>query len=193
MKRMMKKKAGKGIVVVLVAAVFLVVGTVSSAIGAPPWSHERDQRGGSHRQRHQRTILGIWKDQQVVEQLGFTQEQVQQLRDAYYTAREKRLKMKSQLDQLRLEMDKALSSEVSDAKSVRQLAQKAADVEGKLYVQKIEERMEIKTILTAEQIQKLKLNTRYKRRGGGLRGEKRSYGKRHWADRSGFGDCNRTW
>lgn len=197
MKIKMSKKTGISVLVALVAAVFLAVSIVPSAISAPPDDGSRGPWGsGKFKQRHHRANLGIWRSQQAVEQLGLTEEQVQQLRDADFTSREKRLTLKTELDQLRLQMDKAFSQEPSNKKSVLQLAEKAAELQGELFVQKTEDRLNLETILNADQIQKLEANSSYQRRGG-IGSGRRSYGRHHWGggyggyDGYGDRDCPR--
>ncbi len=191
MKIRMNKRTGIAVTMLLVAAVFLAVSIVPSAIGAPPEDIERGKWGGKYGQRHHRTALGIWQSQQTIDRLALTEEQVQQLREADFTSREKRLALKTDLDKLRLQMDKAFSQDASDKKAVRQLAEKVADVQGKMFVQKTEDRLNLETILTSDQIEKLKLDSRYQRRGGYGSG-KRSYGRYHrgggYGQGGGYGD-----
>ncbi len=192
MKTRMNQKTGTGIIVLLVATVFLTVSIVPSAMGAPPWDGSRGQRGGDKRgQRQDRAILGIWNSHQAIERLGLSEDQVQQLRDADFASREKRLALKTELDKLRLQMDKAFAQDGADQKTVRQLAQKVADTQGKMFVQKTEDRLSLESILTADQVQKMERDTRYQRRGGPGSGG-RSYGKNRrgggYGQYGGYGD-----
>ena len=191
MKTQSNNKVGIGVAVVLVAAIFLAVGIVPSAIGAPPDEGARGQWGGKYGQRQQRGALGIWKSQQAINQLGLTEEQVQQLRDADYASREKRLALETELDKLRLQMDKAFSQDASDKKTVRQLAEKVADVRGKMFLQKTEDRLDLEAILTSDQVRKLEQDSRYQRRGGYGSGG-RSYGGHRrgggYGQYGGYGD-----
>jgi Spy/CpxP family protein refolding chaperone len=166
-----RQKAVTGIVVVLVAASFLVVGFAPSMVGAAPRSGAKEFRSGKHWKRHHAPAFGIWKDQQMITQLEISEAQVQQLRDADFTSREKHLALKTQLDQLQLQMEKAFSLEAPDKKAILQLAEKVAGIKGKMFVQKIEARLDLRSILTSEQIKKLELKTwRRHQRGGSASG-----------------------
>lgn len=102
----------------------------------------------------------------MIRNLELTKEQIQQLRDADFAHREKHLALRSELDKLRLQMEMAFSNPVVDQKVILQLAQKTADVNGKMFVQKIEARLGLDSVLSADQIQKLKqLPMSQKRRG----------------------------
>ena len=107
--------------------------------------------------RH-RPALGIWRDPQMVQKLELTAEQVKQVRNADFTFREKRLGLKAQLDSLQLQMDKAFTDDVIDDTAVLSLAEKISGVKRKLFIQKIEARLEVGKLLNADQINKLELH-----------------------------------
>jgi Spy/CpxP family protein refolding chaperone len=106
--------------------------------------------------RHHMSPLGIWQNPKMIEELGLTEKQVQELREADFIHREKRLQLKSKLNGLRLEMEKLFSVESVNKTEVLQLAQKISDQKGKLFVRKIESRLAVRKLLTAEQLEKLK-------------------------------------
>jgi Spy/CpxP family protein refolding chaperone len=106
--------------------------------------------------RHHMSPLGIWRNPKIVEKLGLTDEQVKALREADFARREKHLKLKSQLDGLHLQLEKLFSADTLDEPEVLKLAQKIADLKGKLFIQKIESRLEVGKLLTADQLKKLK-------------------------------------
>jgi Spy/CpxP family protein refolding chaperone len=178
-------------IVMLVVAVCLAIIIIPYAVGASPWSEEREKRGGMPDKGRHRQPLGFWQDQQAIEQLELTDEQVQQLQDADYTSREKHLEVKTRLDQLRLQMEKAFSSEARDKKAIRQLAKEMAGVDGQLFVQKIEDRLSLDSILTSDQIRKLERTRMYRKRGGRARGM-RPDPHAEFAGRPGDCDCRRT-
>jgi Spy/CpxP family protein refolding chaperone len=167
MKIKLTPKAARGIVVALAAVSLLVMGIGPSVAGASPKSGAREYRSGKPWKRHHPPALCIWKDQQAITQLEITEEQVQQLREADFAAREKRLALKTQLSRLRLQLDKAFSQETPDKKAIRQLAEKVAGIKGQMFVQKTEERLDLGSILTTEQIKQLASKTRHGHRRGG--------------------------
>lgn len=162
------KKVGTGTLVLMIAAVFLAMAIAPSWAGASPWADARHAMG-MHKKNHPRSILGIWQDQNMVQDLGLTQVQTQQLRDADFKHREKHLALKTQFDQLGLQMDMAFSNSVVDQKAVRQLSQKVADIKGKMFVRKIEERLAFETLLSPDQIQKFKSHRLEQKRKGSKR------------------------
>jgi Spy/CpxP family protein refolding chaperone len=106
--------------------------------------------------RHHGSPLGIWQNPKMVQKLGLTDEQVKGLREADFAHREKRLKLKSQIDGLHLEMEKLFSADSVDQAKVLQVAQKISELKGKLFVRKIESRLALGKLLTADQLKKLK-------------------------------------
>ncbi len=93
----------------------------------------------------------IWQDPKVIEELELTSAQIKALKDADFAFREKRLEQKAQCDLLQLKLEKALSEDQAEEKSVRKMAQNLADLKGKVFVQDIMFRLEIDKILTSEQ------------------------------------------
>ena len=147
----LSKTFGTGVMVLLITACFIpgIAGAFASGDG-------KYDKGFDRKERH-RPALGIWRDPQMVQKLGLAAEQVKQLRDADFTFRERRLGLKALLDSLRLQMDKAFTDDVIDDTAVLSLAQKIADVKGKMFIQKIEARLAVGKLLNADQINKLKL------------------------------------
>ena len=101
--------------------------------------------------------LGIWRNAKLVQDLELTDEQVQALREADFAHREKRLQLNSKLNGLHLELEKLFSADPVNASDILQLAQKISDLKSKRFVQKIESRLAVGKLLTAEQLKKLKI------------------------------------
>lgn len=108
----------------------------------------------------------------MVQKLELTEKQVKQLRDADFTFREKRLKLKAQLDTFRLQMDKAFSDDIVNNAAVLQLAKKISDIKGKIFIQDIESRLAVGKLLNADQIRKLKLYDMHPKKQGSGHGKK---------------------
>ena len=106
--------------------------------------------------RHHVSPLGIWRNPKMIQELGLTDEQVKGLREADFANREKRLQLKYKVDGLHLEMEKLFSADPVNEAKVLQLAQKISDQKGKLFVRKIESRLAVGKLLTADQLKKLK-------------------------------------
>ena len=160
------KKFGTGVVVLLITVCFIPA--FAGAITPGDGKHDR----GLDRKGRHRNVLGMWRNPLMVQELGLTAEQVKKVRDADFAFREKGLPLKAQLDSLRLQMEKAITEDVVDDKTVLSLAEKISGVKGKLFIQKIEARLAGKKILTADQINKLRLNDMQKKKQGRKRGKK---------------------
>ena len=154
------KKIGTGIMAFLLTICFIPA--ISGAFAPGDGRHSSEFHRGGHRGPG----LGIWRDLQMVQKLGLTEDQVKQIRDADFSFRERHLVLKAQLDGLRLQMDKAFSQDVVDDTVVLKIAQTISDVEGKLFVGKIETLLTLGKILNADQIKKLKLYDMHQEKKG---------------------------
>ncbi len=106
--------------------------------------------------RHGRMFpFGIWNNTKLCQELGLTDSQIEGLKNADFTFREKQLQLHSQLDTLKLQMDKSFSAATVDEAAVRKTAQAISEIKGKLYMLKIDSRLELRKLLNAEQLQKL--------------------------------------
>jgi Spy/CpxP family protein refolding chaperone len=105
---------------------------------------------------HHPPPLGLWRNPQLVKDLGLTDEQTKQVREADFSFREKHLVLKYQRDGLRLKMDQAFSADAVDNAAVRELAQKMANIQGQMLVQGVEARLTLGEILNADQLDQLK-------------------------------------
>jgi len=125
--------------------------------------------------RHHMSPLGIWRNPKMIQELGLTDEQVKGLREADFAHREKRLQLKSKLDGLHLEMEKLFSADPVNEAKVLQLAQKISDLKGKLFVRKIESRLAVGKLLTADQLKKLEVFDLYHHAKQGKKHGKRKH------------------
>ena len=161
----LRKKLGTRFMVLLITASFITLCAIPTMAGMPapaePW-----QERGMDRHKHHQPALGIWREPQIVQKLELSEKQVNQLRDADFTSREKQLELKAQLDRFRLQMDKAFSVDSVDDEAVRQLAEKIAGVKGDLFVQDVESRLTVGKILSADQMDKLKLDRMDRKKKG---------------------------
>jgi Spy/CpxP family protein refolding chaperone len=107
--------------------------------------------------KHHMSPLGIWQNPKMVQELGLTDKQIQGLKKADFAHRGKCLELKSKLDALHLELEKLFADESVDEAKVLQVTQKISDLKGKLLVQRIESRLAVSKLLTADQVGKLKM------------------------------------
>ena len=150
MKSHVVQKIGAGIILLLVTVSF-----IPSLAGA--FDHEDGRQGKwPGRKGHHLSILGIWRNPQLMETLELSADQVKQIRKADFDYREENLRIQAPLDGLHLKMDKALSVDTVDETAVIALAEKIADIKGQLFVQKIEARLTVEKLLSAEQVKELK-------------------------------------
>jgi len=164
------KKISTGVMALLITVCFIPAMAGASAPG------EGRQYRGFDMKGHHRPALGIWRNPQMIQKLELTENQVKQIKDTDFTFREKRLELKSQLDGLRLKMEKAFSDETVVESDVLELAQKISDVKAKLFIQDIESRLALGKVLNADQIKKLKLYDMHQKRKGPRHGEKPIFG-----------------
>lgn len=164
----LRQKFFTGAMVVLVT-VFFIPAFAGAFTPGNCTSHK-----GFGMKRHHVSPLGIWQNPKMVQELGLTDEQVKGLREADFAHREKHLKLKSQLDGLYLQLEKLFSAESVDEAKVLQLAQKISDLKGKLFVRKIESRLAVGKLLTADQLKKLKMfDLRHHAKHGKMHGKRK--------------------
>ncbi len=148
MKTQVNKTFKKSLILITIALLLpsLLLAKGHRRGGSDGWNGER----GSF-MHHQR----IWKNPELIDQVGLKENQVNALKEMDFEMREKRLKQKSELGTLRLAMEKAFSQQSPDQKEIRDLAQKVAELKGQGFIQRIESRLKVVEILTPEQFKKL--------------------------------------
>ena len=182
MKKLFSRKAGIGVMVLLITICF-----VPAMVGA--FAQGNGEKGqGVYGKRQHHSPLGIWRNPQMVEKLQLTDQQVNQLRDLDFAHREKQQAFKAQLDSLRLQMDKAFTDDSVDKATVRQTAEKMADIKGSMFVEKIDSRLALEELLTADQVDLLEQYKMNRKRTGMQQGRKQMKG-RQWAKGQ---DCPRV-
>ena len=136
---------------VLLVTVFVIPG-FAGAFTQGQCRHEK----GFGMKKHHMSPLGIWQNPKMVQELGLTDKQIQELKKADFAHREKCLELKSKLDVLHLELEKLFAAESVNEAKVLQVAQKISDLKGKRFVLRIESRLAVSKLLTADQVGKLK-------------------------------------
>ena len=137
---------------VLLVTVFVIPGFA----GAFTQGQCRPEKGFGMKKHHM-SPLGIWQHPKMVQKLELTDKQVKKLKEADFAHREKCLELKSKIDAFHLELEKLFADESVDEAKVLQVAQKISDLKGRLFVQRIESRLTVVKLLTADQVGKLKM------------------------------------
>jgi Spy/CpxP family protein refolding chaperone len=141
-------------------ALFLLIGiflvpAIASAFKGGPCKSER--RMGMHMQEMQWTSFRIWNNAKIVEELELTDEQIGKLKEADFAMKENHLELRSQLNRLDLEMEKAFSEGTVNDSKVLELANKMAEIRSKLLMDRVEARLKMTKILTEDQFKKLEI------------------------------------
>jgi Spy/CpxP family protein refolding chaperone len=139
-------------------AIFLLIGfflvpTVAFAFRGGPGKSERGM--GMHMKGMQGSSFCIWNNPQIVEDLELTDEQIDKLKEADFAMKENHLELRSQLNRLNLEMQKAFSEETVNDPEVLELANKMAEIRSKLFMDRVEARLKMTKILTDDQFKKM--------------------------------------
>ena len=154
MKRQKGKIIGKS-AIAIICAIFIIP-AMAMAFGQGNSGSGMGKGHGMNKHKRGGGQLEVWRNPEIVKELGLSDEQVKGLKEADFAAREKHLAVKAQLDKLRLDMDKAFAADKVDENAVRQLAERIADLKGKSYMQRIETRLTMGKLLSEAQHDKLK-------------------------------------
>ena len=119
MKTLSVKRNGTRLAIVLLIGIFLAPALASAGHGR----HGKGGEGygmGMGRGGGPWSVLSIWQKPDAVEELGLTGEQVARLKEADFASRERALDIRSRMEILELEMEKALSADVLNETQVRE-------------------------------------------------------------------------
>lgn len=111
---------------------------------------------GGKNGKHFSGFLSIWKNSQLTQELGLSDDQIDNLKNADFAAREKYQTLRADMDSLHLKMEQAFASDKVDEAAVRELSQKIAALKGKMIEQRVETRLIVQQLLTPEQRDKAK-------------------------------------
>ncbi|MBU0960998.1 MAG: periplasmic heavy metal sensor [Proteobacteria bacterium] len=137
---------------VLLVTIFLLPAAAGARMHGDGLSDSEAGKKGSAMSHY-----GIWRDAAMVTTLGLSNEQIQQIKEAEFSQRERGLALHGQLDMLRLQMDKAFASDTPDESSLLAVASQVADLQGQLFIERITARLAMEKLLSAEQREKLKM------------------------------------
>ncbi|MCU0614947.1 MAG: Spy/CpxP family protein refolding chaperone [Desulfobacterales bacterium] len=140
------------VAILLLIGIFLVP-AIASAFRNGDRNCEKGM--GMHGKGMQWESYHMWDNPKVVEELGLTDEQVGELKEADLAMKENHMELRSQLNELNLEMDIAFSEKTVDDSKVIELANKISEIRNQLFMDRVESRLKMTKILTAEQLEKL--------------------------------------
>ncbi|MBT3182411.1 MAG: periplasmic heavy metal sensor [Deltaproteobacteria bacterium] len=150
------KKLSIVVVVVLVALIF-------SADAFARGGERGEMGGGGHRGKW-------WKDAEVVKTLNLTEKQVEGINKISSDERRGQIKVRSDLEILRIDMDDAMEAKELDSGKVNKLIDKYASLKAQHAKGRMKSLLEIRKLLTQEQYLKLKA---MRPERGGKKGAKR--------------------
>ncbi len=105
--------------------------------------------------RPQNRILGVLKANQ--EDLGITDEQIEQIQDLVFSFKEKSLKMQNESSLSRLELQKLMQNRDNlDYDKIKAILSKTSAVRNEMFIQGLKLKEEINNVLTPEQREALK-------------------------------------
>ncbi|RJX29750.1 MAG: hypothetical protein C4531_10100 [Desulfurivibrio sp.] len=136
--------------------IFLLITYFSGSAMAGTHAHGEGHDEGFDRYEGHASACGLWRHPQAVEKLGLSDKQITELKNADFAFRKQQLELKDQLGMLHLEMEQAFADKTPDEATVRELAGKMADVQGKIFIQRIESRLATDRYLTADQLMKFR-------------------------------------
>lgn len=136
-------------------AVLLALITIIPAISVSA-KGKKGMRDGHHpRSFHSHSVFRVLNDPQLAQELNLSDAQKEKLSDYKFSFKEKSLKLKSELDQLRLQMEKAFTDDPKNSKKIVLLAKKISAIRGQMFVERVETQVEALKVLNDEQLKKL--------------------------------------
>ncbi len=143
---------------ILRGSIFLLIGiflipAMASAFRQGPGKPERGI--GMPMKTMQWSSFKIWNNPKLVEDLGLSDDQISKLKDADFAMKEKHIELRSQLNRLSLDMERAFAEQVVNDSEVLELANKMSEIRNQLFMDRVETGLKMKKILTDEQFEKL--------------------------------------
>ena len=146
----MKKTSIIKRVLVFVALISIIP---AMAVSANP---RKGMRDGHHpRSFKSHSVFKVLNNPQLAQELNLTDAQKEKISDYNFAFKEKKIKFKSEIDQLQLQMKKAFSDDPKNSKKIISLAKKISDVRGQLFVERVESQLAALKVLNDDQLSKL--------------------------------------
>ena len=123
---------------------------------------------------------GLWQNQKMVDALELSDAQVAKLREADFAMRAKAIDIHAERQRLELKLQQAFTADPLNDAQIMDLARQLADVNGQKTMQRVESRLALHKILTADQLKKLQAlhQERFQNQGKGKKGSGKQRGMR---------------
>lgn len=146
----MKRIALIALITLVVAATAApaLAGRGRSAFGHAPGAHNKFFMPGW---RH----MEVFEDTDLIGMLDLTDDQAERIQQINFAFRENHIKLKADVETAQLALDRALSKTPMDRDGARKAAKRLADVQGKMFLQAINYKLDLVEVLTAAQQRQL--------------------------------------
>jgi len=137
--------------------------------GGPP-PHMRHEgarpgpRGGDPGDRLEGVIGRILHHQEIQEELGLTEEQVEQLRRSFFASREKLVDLRAELEKAGMEQAQLMTADSIDEEALMQAVEQAGRARTKMAKLRMRQLVEIREVLTREQLDRARAAMRRRMR-----------------------------
>ena len=127
--------------------------TIAAAQGMPPGPHP----GPGHHPSFgpPPPPPAFWKDPQVVKMLGLSDSQVKSLDDLDAAFHEQEISLRAEVEKAHFQLERLMNASDSNEQDVLKAARKAADLQSRMFLQHIENRVKVHKVLSADQWKKL--------------------------------------
>jgi len=150
-----------GTTAVVIAALAMALALTADA--------EMRGRGGRHGRRGGGrhggfNVMMLVRNPEVAEEVGITDDELEQIKDMAYESRKEQIALKSKLELARLEERYLVEQDNPDLEAVLEAVEKKGQVETSIAKSRITHELEIRALLGTERIEDLKKACREKRR-----------------------------
>ncbi|MFC1888385.1 Spy/CpxP family protein refolding chaperone [Thermodesulfobacteriota bacterium] len=150
---------------IVMAALLITLAALSAEARGPGRGHGPGPGGGGP----PLCPAMILEDAEIIEGLGLTDEQISALRDLDESTGEESRRIREELDDLHLQMECAFSESTVDQERVVALTDEIAELKAQRFSLNIQNRLQLHTILSADQRETLKSLMEQKRPRGPMR------------------------
>lgn len=148
----MKKLLSITSITVLVLFVSGLVG-MSNAVFAQDWCGFGANRPYEWRKPHKQQFINI---ERFADELGLTEEQVTGIKEKQFKTEKEAIELRSKIQIARLELRNSMQSDNPDENAIKQKIKEISKLRSNLLFTKVQSRLELRNILTSEQLEKLK-------------------------------------
>jgi len=98
----------------------------------------------------------IWKDKELLKKAGISEEQANKIREMHFQSQRDQLKLGSDMRLKQLEMTELMDADKPDEGKIMAKAKEIASLREKVFLQGVQQQLEMKKLITPEQEQKLR-------------------------------------